>query len=77
MEKSRRYIRSTVRMALTWAASGALLGALVELLNDLAPNGLPCVSLVDVWPPLLAIAGFLGGAVVASVPRLAGVRRSQ
>ena len=77
MEKSHRYIRSTVRMALIWAASGALLGALVELLNDLVPNGLPFASLVDVWPPLLAIAGFLGGAVVSSALRLAGVRRSQ
>ena len=77
MEKSHICIRSTVRMALIWAASGALLGALVERLNDLVPNGRPCASLVDVWPPLLAIAGILGGAVVSSVPRLAGVRRSQ
>ncbi len=77
MQKSHICIRSTVRMALIWAAAGALLGALVELHNDLVPNGLAFASLVDVWPPLLAIAGFLGGAVVSPVLRLAGVRRSQ
>lgn len=77
MERSHRYIRSTVRMALIWAAAGALLGAFVELLNDLLRDGLPLASLADVWPPLLAIAGFLLGAVVSSVLRLAGVRRMQ
>lgn len=77
MEKSHRYIRSTVRVALIWAVAGALLGVLVELLNDLLSDGLPFASLVDVWPPLLAIAGFLVGAVVSSVLRLAGVRRLQ
>lgn len=77
MEKSHRYFRSTVKAALIWAAAGALLGAFVELLNDLLPDGLPLASLVDVWPPLLAIAGFVGGAVVSSVLQLGGGRRVQ
>lgn len=72
-----RHLRGTVRMALTWAVLGALAGALVELLTDLLPRGLPMGSLFDVWPPVLAIAGFLGGALISSVLRLVGWSRSQ
>ena len=75
MKKWHRHIRGTVRTAFTWAALGALAGAFVELLNDLLPEGLPMGSLFDVWPPVLAIAGFLSGAVVSSALRLA--RRSR
>lgn len=72
MKKWHRHLRGTVRMALTWAVLGALAGALVELLNDILPGGLPLASLFDVWPPVLAIAGFLGGALVSSALRLVG-----
>lgn len=75
MKKWHRHIRGTVRTALTWAALGALAGVFVELLNDLLPGDLPMGSLFDVWPPVLAIAGFLSGAVVSSALRLA--RRSR
>ena len=77
MKKWHRHIRGTVRTALTWAALGALAGAFVALLNDVLPGGLPMGSLFDVWPPVLAIAGFLSGAVVSSALRLAGWRRIQ
>ena len=62
-------------MALIWAVAGALAGVLVETLNDLLPGGLPMSSLLDVWPPVLAVAGFLGGAVLFVVARLVGTRR--
>ncbi|MDE0109089.1 MAG: hypothetical protein OXJ37_17010 [Bryobacterales bacterium] len=75
MKKWHRHIRGTVRTALIWAALGALAGAFVELLNDVLPGGLPMGSLFDVWPPVLAVAGFLGGALVSSALRLA--RRSR
>ncbi len=77
MKKWHRHLRGTVRMALTWAVLGALAGALVELLNDMSPGGLPLASLFDVWPPVLAIAGFLGGALVSSALRLVGRSRIQ
>lgn len=77
MKKWHRRIPGTVRTALTWAALGALAGAFVELLNDVLPRGLPMGSLFDVWPPVLAIAGFLGGALVSSALRLAGRSRIQ
>lgn len=75
MKKWHRHIRGTVRMALTWAVLGALAGAFVELLNDVLPGGLPMGSLFDVWPPVLATAGLLGGALVSSALRLAGRTR--
>ena len=77
MKKWHRHLRGTLRMALTWAVLGALAGALVELLNDILPGGLPMASLFDVWPPVLAIAGFLGGALVSSALRLVGRSRIQ
>ena len=77
MKKWRRHIRGTVRTALIWAALGALAGAFVELLNDLLPGGLPMGSLFDVWPPVLAVAGFLSGVVFSSALRLAGWNRIQ
>ncbi|MDE0623036.1 MAG: hypothetical protein OXH83_15340 [Bryobacterales bacterium] len=75
MKKWHRHIRGTVRTALIWAALGALAGAFVELLNDVLPGGLPMAALFDVWPPVLAVAGFLSGALVSSAHRLA--RRSR
>ena len=75
MKKSCNFIRRMFRMALIWAVAGALAGVLVETLNDLLPGGLPMSSLLDVWPPVLAVAGFLGGAVLFVVARLVGTRR--
>ena len=70
-----RRIRGPAGMVLTWTAAGALVGALIEWSNDAVPGGLPMGSLVDVWPPVLALVGFLGGVVYSSVLGLAGSRR--
>ena len=75
MKKLFTHIRSTVRVALIWAVAGALAGALVEVLNDLLPGGLPIASLVDVWPPVLTAAAFLGSAGLSAVLQFARVRR--
>lgn len=77
MKKWHRHLRGTVRIALTWAVLGALAGALVELLNDMSPGGLPMGSLFDVWPPVLAIAGFLCGTLVSAALHLVGRGRIQ
>lgn len=77
MKNWHRHIRRTVRAALTWAALGALAGVFVELLIDVLPGGLPVGSFFDVWPPVLAVAGFLAGALVSSALRLAGRSRMQ
>ena len=70
-----RRIRGPAGMVLTWTAAGALVGALIEWSNDAVPGGLPLGSLVDVWPPVLALVGFLGGVVYSAVLGLAGSRR--
>ena len=77
MKRWLRRIRGPVGMILTWTAAGALVGALIELSNDVVPGGLPMASLVDVWPPVLAIVGFLVGVVYSSVLGFAGGRRIQ
>ena len=72
-----RRIRGPVGTVLTWTVAGALVGALIEWGNDAVPGGLPMGSLVDVWPPVLAIVGFLGGVIYAAVRGFAGRRRTQ
>ncbi len=76
MTRRLRRIRGPVGMVLTWTAAGALVGVLIEWGNDAVPGGLPLGSLVDVWPPVLAIVGFLGGVVYTSVLGFAGSRRA-
>lgn len=68
-------IPGPLRMALTWAAAGALVGALIEVTENVAPGSLPFARLVDIWPPVLAILGFSGGALCSAALRLAGTRR--
>ncbi len=72
-----RRIRGPVGMVLTWTAAGAFVGALIEWSNDAVPGGLPMGSFVDVWPPVLALVGFLGGVIYASALGFAGSRRTQ
>lgn len=60
-------IRRVVRTAAIVAVGGALVGAAIEALNDLLPGGLAFASLVDIWPPVLAVVGFVGGVVAATV----------
>ena len=75
MEKCRGYVGGTARKALIGAAAGALVGALIEIAADVLPGGLSMASAVDVWPPVLAVAGFLGGAVFSAALPCAGGRR--
>ncbi len=77
MRKCCRRIRCPVGTALTWAVAGALVGVLMEWINDAVPGGLAPASLVDVWPPAPAIVGFLGGAVYSAALGLARGRRIQ
>ncbi len=75
MQSWLRRFRGPVRMVLIWMVAGALVGALIELGNDTVPGGLPLGSLVDVWPPVLALVGFLGGVVYAAMLGFAGRQR--
>jgi hypothetical protein len=75
MKRWLRRIRGAVGMGLIWAAGGAGVGGLIELMANVLPGGLPMASAVDMWPQTLAIPGFLGGVVFATVLGIAGGRR--
>lgn len=73
MKKWMERIPGPFRMPLVGAAAGALAGAFIEVTDNVAPGALPFASLVDIWPPVLAILGFLGGAACAGALWLVGI----
>ena len=75
MQTWRRRIRGAIGLGLLWAAAGAGVGALIELIDNVLPAAHPLTRLVDMWPQTLAIPGFLGGVVFATVLGIAAGRR--
>ena len=75
MQQWLRRVRGVVGMGLLWAAGGAAVGGLVELLANVLPGGLPMASAVDMWPQTLAILAFRRGVVFAVVLGIARGRR--
>lgn len=71
-----RRIRGAIGMGLVWAVGGAGIGMFIELLANVLPGGFPLASRVDIWPVVLAIAGFLCGGVFSVVLGIAARRRS-
>lgn len=74
MKNLLRRIRGAVGMGLTWAIGWGSVGGLIELIYNLWP-GFPLGPVVDIWPFVLAIPGFLGGVVFSVVLRIAAGRR--
>jgi hypothetical protein len=70
-----RRLRGAAGMGLIWAAGGAGIGGLIELIDNILPGVLAIASAVDMWPQTLAIPGFLGGVVFSAVLGIAGRRR--
>lgn len=73
MKKWPRRVRGAMGMGLTWALGWALVGFVIELIQELVPgwNG----ALVDIWPAALAVPAFLGGVVFSGVLSIVGGRR--
>lgn len=68
-------LRGALGMGLTWAiAWGVGVGGFFELVGNIWP-GAPLVGLVDIWPMVLGLPGFLSGTVFALVLRLSDGRR--
>ena len=64
-------IRGTVVMIVLWIVGwGVGFGGLIEAFVD--PHG----EIVDIWPALMGINGFIGGVVISGVLRVAEGRRS-
>jgi hypothetical protein len=74
MKELLRRVRGAVGMGLTWAAGWGFVGGMIELIWNLWP-GFPLGPVVDIWPIVLAIPGFLGGVVFSVVLRIAAGRR--
>ena len=67
MKKWLRGFRGAFLMTLTWFVGwGVGFGGLMEAFVD--PHG----ELVDIWPALMAFAGFIGGAVFCVLLRISG-----
>ncbi|MDX1394985.1 MAG: hypothetical protein R3195_11350 [Gemmatimonadota bacterium] len=67
--------RGTLGMGLVWAAGGFGLGGVIELIWNIWP-GFPLGPVFDIWPAVLAIPGFMGGAAFSVVLGIAGRNRS-
>ncbi|MCY3964759.1 MAG: hypothetical protein OXG83_06970 [Acidobacteria bacterium] len=74
MKRWMERVPGPLRMPLIWAAAGALVGALIEITDNVAPGALAIAPLVDIWPPVLAILGLLGGGVFSVVLWLSRMR---
>ena len=77
MKRWLRRIRGAVGMGLTWAVGWVLGGVLIGVTSLLLPNLLPWEVLfeaMDPLVPLMALPGFVGGAVFSAVLGIAGRR---
>jgi hypothetical protein len=74
MRKLLRRIRGAVGMGVTWAAGWGFVGGMIELIYNLWP-GFPLGPVIDIWPIVLAIPGFLSGVVFSVVLGIAAGRR--
>ena len=63
-----RRLRGALGMGLTWAGGGVLIGGVMEAVA----NFFPALNTVDMWIPLFAIPGFIGGMVFSVVLAIAG-----
>src|SRR5688572_24564696 len=66
-----RRIRAGLGMGLVWAAGGAAVGGLIELIA----NFVPALNFIDMWIPLFAIPGFVGGMIFSAVIGIAARHR--
>jgi hypothetical protein len=69
-----RRARSVLGMGLLWAAGGAVIGGVFELLDNVLPGRFPWIARVDMWPQTLMIPGFIGGVLFAVVLLVAARR---
>jgi hypothetical protein len=68
-----RRIRGALGLGVVWAGGGAFIGGLIELVSNLFPD-LP-LRFIDMWIPLLAVPGFVGGVCFSVVLGIAARRR--
>lgn len=62
-------------MGLTWALGGLGVAAVIEGADNITPGGIPAIHVIDMWPPFLLVAGFVGGIVFGTLVGIVGARR--
>lgn len=60
-----RRVRGVLGMGLAWAIGGIGVAGVLELIDNVLPAAHGVTRLVDMWPQLLAMLGFVGGVLFA------------
>jgi hypothetical protein len=75
MKKWWKRARATIGLGLLWALGGVGIAGVLELLDNISPAMHPLTRIVDMWPQVLAILGFLCGTLFGIVLGIASARR--
>ena len=67
-----RRLRGALGLGLVWAGGGAVVGGLIEAIA----NFVPALNRVDMWIPMLALPGFVGGVIFATALGIAARGRT-
>jgi hypothetical protein len=75
MTKWMRRARGVLGMGVAWAIGGLGVAAVIEGADNVTPGGIPAIHVIDMWPPLLLVAGFVGGVAFGTLLGIVGARR--
>ncbi len=74
MTKWLRRVRGVLGMGVAWGIGGLGVAALIEGADNIMPGGIPAIHVVDMWPPLLLVAGVVGGVAFGTLLGIVGAR---
>lgn len=75
MKQWLRRVRGVLGMGVVWAIGGLGVAAVIEGADNVTPGGIPAIHVIDMWPPLLLVAGFVGGIAFGTLLGIVGARR--
>ena len=75
MTKWLRRVRGVLGMGVAWAIGGLGVAAVIEGADNVTPGGIAAIHVIDMWPPLLLVAGFVGGLLFGTLLGIVGARR--
>ena len=70
-----RRVRGVLGMGVAWAIGGLGVAFVLEGADNVMPGGIPAIHVVDMWPPVLLVAGFVGGVLFGTLLAIVGGRR--
>lgn len=75
MTKWLQRARGVLGMGLAWAIGGLGVAAVMEGADNVTPGGIQAIHVIDMWPPILLVAGFVGGILFGTLLGIVGARR--